>query len=82
MTNSKAYQAGFADGQQWDYDAPEVQRDGWDDATISALGSIAFGRHVGLTAAETEDRGEAWRKACADYNRGCVDGVNHMRSDA
>jgi len=76
---TKAYEVGYEDGQQWDYDSATVQPEGWDEATINAIGSTKFGERLGLSAIDIEERGDAWSKACNDYNRGCVAGVTYMR---
>jgi hypothetical protein len=80
VAKSPAYQAGFADGQAWNYEPEDVQVDGWDRDTINAIGAREFGRHIGISEAEVDKRSEAWVKACAEYNRGCVDGVTYARS--
>jgi hypothetical protein len=79
VAKSPAYQAGFADGQAWNYEPAEVRVDGWDEDTIKARGERAFGHHIGLSDPEIDQRGEVWADACADYNRGCVDGVTYAR---
>lgn len=76
---SPAYEAGFGDGQSWNHEPTSVRVDGWAEDTIRARGALEFGRLVGLSAAEVEQRGEAWKKACADYDRGCVDGLTYAR---
>ncbi len=79
VAKSPAYESGFADGQSWNYEPTKVRVDGWAEDTIKARGAQAFGRHVGLSMKDVEERGRAWTKACADYNRGCVDGVTYAR---
>lgn len=81
ITQSAAHAAGFADGQSWDYDLEAVRVDGWAEDTLKARGAREFGRHIGLSDAEVEERGEAWSAACAEYNRGCVDGVTAARTE-
>jgi hypothetical protein len=81
VARSTAYQAGFADGQSWNYEPSTVRVDGWVEDTINARGDVEFGRHVGLSETDVKRRGEAWHTACADYNRGCVDGVTYARTN-
>lgn len=81
IAKSPAYEAGFADGQSSNHDPSKVRVDGWAKDTIDARGAVEFGRHVGLSEAEVERRGEAWKKACADYNRGFVDGITYARTN-
>lgn len=81
VAQSTAYQAGFADGQSWNNEPSQVRVDGWAEDSIKARGESEFGRHVGLSEAEVQQRGEAWKEACADYNRGCVDGVTYARTN-
>lgn len=87
-----AYDAGHEDGVAWiqerqqenalraeQGDAPlkiTVPETGWDEATINGAGRDVFARLCGLTAAQVEERGEAWEGACDAYNRGAVDAVN------
>lgn len=78
VAKSPAYQAGFADGQAWNYEPEDVHVDGWDRDMIRAIGEREFAQRIGVEAA---DRGSAtWSRACAEYNRGCVDGVTYARS--
>lgn len=79
IAKNPAYEAGFGDGQSWNHEPTHVRVDGWAEDTIRARGALEFGRHVGLSETDVEQRGEAWKKACADYNRGCVDGLTYAR---
>ncbi len=79
IAKSPAYAAGFADGQAWSYEPAAVRIEGWVEDTIHARGARAFGHHVGLSDSEIDQRGDAWSNACADYSRGCVDGVTYAR---
>jgi hypothetical protein len=76
---STAYGIGFEHGQRWT-DASDAV-DGWDEATVNAIGAREFGALVGLSERAVKARGRAWRLACRDYNRGCVDGVKHARGE-
>lgn len=74
MANIYAYDAGYADGRQWDR-PDKVFKGGWHDATIKAIGVAAFGLRCGLTDKEIFERGRWWDAACGEYDRGCTDGV-------
>jgi hypothetical protein len=71
-----AYEAGLKDGLAWDLDGystwadVERARDGWDDATINAMGRAWCRRAWGVGL----DDDEAWQ-ACAAYNRGAYEGA-------
>ena len=72
-----AYEAGLADGLAWDLDGfdtwadVERAREGWDEATISAIGSEACRKAWGVA----EGDNEAWDEACSAYNRGAYEGA-------
>lgn len=80
VAKSPAYEAGFTDGQSWNYAPEEVRVEGWAKGTIAARGEREFGLHVGLSEEQIAQRGEAWKQACEDYDRGCVDGITYARS--
>ncbi len=71
-TMTDAYLDGLKDGRQWDligYDgnaAKAAEDDGWDEATINAVGSAKCAALWGCATAE----GEEWEAACAAYNAG------------
>ena len=76
-----AYNAGRDAGIAWDLDdfatLEAVRRcpHGWDDATINALGAVAFGVLCGLTAEQVADRGEDWARACLEFTEGAHHGA-------
>ena len=71
-----AYESGYRDGLAWDLDGYEsveevrAARNGWDSATISALGSSVCAEAWGVSA-----EGDAWEHACHEYNRGAHAGA-------
>ena len=80
--HSTAYLAGQHDGRDWDVphgtgELHEALRDlatsreGFDDATINAIGFAEFGRLCGLTERQIGARGSAWTRACRVYDRAC-----------
>ena len=77
-TTTAAYRAGYADGTAWDldgfdsWDDVRTSRDGWDEATINALGTEAF---LARCAPHTGAEGPEWSAVCAEYNRGAYDGA-------
>lgn len=78
--NPTAYELGLEHGAARDLDEDFLeealkQTEGWDEATINGVGSSTFAAECGLTPEEDEDRGAAWRQACADYNAGVVEGL-------
>lgn len=76
MDQTNAYKAGLSDGLAWDlsdfgsWEDVERSREGWDAATINALGSDACARRWGVRA-----EGPEWECACGDYNRGAYEGA-------
>jgi hypothetical protein len=72
-----AYEAGLKDGLAWDLDGYDTwadvdrAREGWDEATINALGSDACREAWGVNA----DDDEAWSEAMDAYNRGAYEGA-------
>jgi hypothetical protein len=76
-----AYNAGRDAGLAWDLDdfatLEDVRRckQGWDDATINALGAEAFGALCGLTPEQVAERGEDWARACLEFNKGAWHGA-------
>lgn len=74
---SKAYRDGYRDGLAWDLDgfrdrdhllrSPE----GWDAATINAMGSAHCAKRWGVRTVG----GLRWEQACADYNAGAFAGA-------
>ena len=75
-TNSTAYLAGQKDGSAWEFDGDELatakgQPEGWDEATINAIGSHKCAAAWGCKVAE----GAEWEQACAEYNAGAYAAV-------
>lgn len=74
---SRAFEAGLADGLAWDlggfetWDDVEGEREGWDEATINAMGGDWCRRTWGIPFGD----GEAWQRAMVDYNRGAYAGA-------
>lgn len=81
LSNFAPYSAGYADGLAWDLDgyasSHELQQEheGWDAATINAIGRAKFLERVGLPAGEGPEFDAAFSTACSEYNRGARDGA-------
>ncbi len=77
MKHSQAYIYGQKDGQQWDLSgfankqAIRNAKEGWDEATVRAMGVGYCETQWGVSIANAED----WATACKDYNRGCYEAV-------
>lgn len=78
-----AFRAGYSDGLAWDLEAfgsaDDVARDvdGWDDATIQAIGVSDFRQRCGIDSEELSEQedAEAFGVACRQYNRGAYAGA-------
>lgn len=76
---SKAYRVGIEDGLVWDVGGMDsIPREGWDEATINAMGSAWCRDAWGVPQGETGD--DAWGEACHEYNRGVRDAIAGARS--
>lgn len=75
-TDGRAYDAGYADGLVWDLsgfssrESLQAEKNGWDEATINAVGLTEFAQAVGA-----DPESNAWEKACSEYNRGAHEGA-------
>lgn len=75
--NTAAYKAGYSDGLAWDLSGFACHEDvvtetrGWDEATLNAMGSVAFAAHCGISLTERA----VFEKDCAEYNAGCHAGA-------
>lgn len=81
---SPAYRAGLADGLDWDlsgfdtWERVERDRDGWDTATLSAVGVDKTLASWGVAPDATEEQRD---HACRQYNRGAHEGATSPQSD-
>jgi hypothetical protein len=71
-TQTDAYRDGLEDGADWNLDgfdgdaAAAARSNGWDEATINAMGQVHCLRTWGVESVESED----WSLACEAYNAG------------
>jgi|HubBroStandDraft_2_1064218.scaffolds.fasta_scaffold2069185_1 hypothetical protein len=71
-TRTDAYLDGLEDGAAWDLDgyggdaAKAAEDDGWDTATVNAMGQLHVLRVWGVESAESDD----YEVACRAYNAG------------
>jgi hypothetical protein len=69
-TTSKAYLDGLKDGAAWDVNhlnPDHIPREGWDGATIVAMGVGPCADAWGVDSFDAEE----FTQACAEYNAGC-----------
>jgi hypothetical protein len=78
MSNTRrAFETGFSDGQTWRAENPHVGPVTWDaeEALIHALTGANLASVLGLTTAEYEEQGIAFRAALTAYNEGFREGA-------
>ena len=76
-----AYELGRNDGLEWDLNGfrdrvhLESEKEGWDDATLNAVGSDEMGAYLGVRIYWSEVMTKKGARALAAYNRGAHAGA-------
>lgn len=97
MSNSKAYDAGAQDGEDFiydlmsqNYDREEVgeppitiryPKGGWDEVCINAIGYGKFANLCGISQADAQKKTDAFYKACEEYNLGAYEACKAIISE-
>ena len=85
-----AYFAGLVDGLAWDLDgyasadAVRASKEGWDEATINAIGATMAASKWLPNESDpeaVEDDPDAWSDVCAAYNRGAYEGATRPQEE-
>lgn len=83
MKNKTAYEYGYEDGFDWDLSGfksrEQITTNGWDEATINAVGSDQFSEIYGINLYDSDgwltEEASNWLH---EYNRGAADGARQQ----